>query len=81
MTTKVVLIATAVIGVGAIVLGLGLLFLFVDPNSRNAEQRAAMLGQGMAMVCLVPLAVIWIMWAVRIRKERERKQSPPPVRR
>ena len=81
MTTKVALIATAAIAVGAIVLGLGLLFLFVDPNSRNAEQRAAMLGQGMAMACLVPLAVIWIMWAVRIRKDRERKQSPPSARR
>ena len=81
MTTKIAVIATAAIAVGAILIGLGLLFLFVDPNSRNAEERAAMLGQGMGLACLVPLAVIWIMWAARIRKERERKQSPPAARR
>jgi len=75
MTTKVAIIATVSIVIGAIVLGLAMLFLFLDPNARNAEERAALLGQGFAMLCLIPIAVIWFMWAVRVRKERERKQK------
>lgn len=75
MTTKLAIIATVCIVLGAIVLGLAALFLFVDPNARGANDRAALLGQGVAMLCLIPLGVIWIIWAVRFRKERERKQQ------
>jgi len=74
MTTKTAIIATVTILIGAIVLGLAVLFLFGDPSARNANQSAGLLGQGIAMVCLIPLFVIWIMWAARFRKERERKQ-------
>ena len=75
MTTKIAIIATVSIVIGVIVLGLAALFLFVDPRAPNANERAALLGQGMAMLCLIPLGVIWIMWAARFRKERERRQQ------
>ncbi|HUQ71131.1 MAG TPA: hypothetical protein VM165_16510 [Planctomycetaceae bacterium] len=76
MTTKSALIATAMIAIGAIVLGLSATFAFVDPTARNANERAALLGQGMALLCLIPLGAIWILWAARFQKERERKQRP-----
>lgn len=81
MTTKVAVIATVAIVIGAIVLGLGALFLFVDFNARNANDRAGQIGQGVAMLCLIPLAFVWIMWAARFRKEREKKQRSQPSER
>lgn len=81
MTTKVAVIATVSILTGAIVLGLAVLFLFLDPNTRGAEERAALLGQGIAMLCLIPLGVIWIMWAARFRREREQKQKSRSAKR
>lgn len=81
MTTKKAIIATMCTGILALVLGIAALFLFVDFNAPNAEQRAASLGQGMAVVCAIPLAIIWIMWADRFRKDRERKQRSPRTKR
>jgi hypothetical protein len=75
MTTKTAIIATVCIVIGALALGLASLFLFIDFNAADSDQRAAMLGQGMAVLCLIPVAVIWITWANRFRKERERKQK------
>ena len=72
MTTRTAIIATVAIVGGAIVLLLGVLFLFVDPSAANANQRAALLGQSIATLCLIPLGVIWIMWAVRVRNARKR---------
>lgn len=74
MTTKAAVIATVGIVIGAIVLGLVALFFLVDTNARGATERAGLVGQGAAMLCLIPLAVIWITWAARFRRERERKQ-------
>jgi hypothetical protein len=45
MTTKVAIIVTVSIANGAIVLGLATLFVFVDPTSRNANERAALIGR------------------------------------
>lgn len=78
MTMKAALIASLAIMSEAIEVGLVLLFLFVDPRAANANERAALLGQGVAMLCLVPLAVIWIKWAAEYRKERERLRSSRP---
>jgi hypothetical protein len=69
MTTKVAIIATLVVGLVAMVLGLAVLFLFA--GGRNAE----LLGQAFGMLTLVPLGIIWIMWADRFRKERERRNK------
>lgn len=74
MTTKKAIIATVAIFIGAIVLGLAVMFLFLDPSTRAGRERAALLGQGMALACLIPLGVIWFSWAMRVRKERERKE-------
>lgn len=74
MTTKAAIISTVGILAGVLVLGFIALFLFVDPRSASANERAAMLGQGCALLGLFPIAVVWIMWASRFRAERERKQ-------
>jgi len=74
MTTKVAILSSVGIVLGVIVLGLGLLAVFVDPATRSGMARAEMLGQGLAMLALLPLGAIWILWASRVRKEREQKQ-------
>jgi cadmium resistance protein CadD (predicted permease) len=74
MTTKTAIIATVAIFVGALLLATVVLMLFIDPNARDATERAGQLGQGIGLLCLIPLGVIWIMWAARVRKERERKR-------
>ncbi|MDZ4685262.1 MAG: hypothetical protein SH850_09235 [Planctomycetaceae bacterium] len=73
MTTKAALIATVSIMIGAIILGLSALFAFIDPTAQNANERAALLGQGMGLLCMIPLGGVWILWAARFRKERERR--------
>lgn len=74
MTTKVAILSTIGILAGALLLGLVAMFLLVDLRSGNANQRAAMLGQGFAMLSLIPIGIVWILWAGRFRAERERKQ-------
>ena len=69
MTTKVAVIATLAIVLGSMVLGLAVLFLFA--RGRDAE----LLGQGIGMLALIPIGGIWIMWADRFRKERERRNK------
>ena len=81
MTTRTAITATLCTFLGAIVLGLGMLFLFVDPSAADANARAALVGQGFAMFCMIPLGIIWIMWAVRFRKDREQPQRPRPSKR
>ena len=81
MTTKAAIIATAAILIGVIVLGLGAVFLFIDRRALNANERAAMLGQGMAMLCMIPLFIVWVMWAARFRQERDQKSGGGPRRR
>ena len=76
MTTKIAIIATVSILVGGIVLGLAVVFWLVDSNAGGVNERAELLGQGIAVICLIPLGIIWVMWAARFRKERERKQRP-----
>ena len=68
MTTKVAVVSTIAIILGAVVIGLGILFL---SGGRNAE----LLGQGLGMLVLLPLFAIWILWADRFRKERERRNN------
>ena len=75
MSTKAAILATVGIGLGLMVLSIILMVLFIDIHSRHAEERAAMLGQGVAMVGFVPLLIIWILWAMRVRKERDAKQA------
>jgi hypothetical protein len=81
MTTKVAIISTIGVVIGVIVLGFAILFLFMDPQARNANERASMLGQGLAMLCMIPLGGIWITWAARFRKEREQRQRSRKTRR
>jgi hypothetical protein len=75
MTTKAAIIATLATLVGVVGVGLLLLLLFVDPNARNAQERGKLLGEGLALLCMLPLGAIWILWAARFRKEREAKQN------
>lgn len=70
MTTKAAIISTLAILAGAIILGL-IVLTFAQLSSRNAE----MLGQGLGMLTLLPLGGIWIMWADRFRKEREKRNK------
>lgn len=81
MTTKVAIIATVGILIGAMAVGFAVLYFRIDLGSGGATERAEMLGQGLGMLCLLPLGVIWIMWAARFRKERERKQRSRSSRR
>jgi hypothetical protein len=74
MTTKRAIALTFGIIAAAIGLGLLVLFWYVDPSARGAGKRATWLGQGLAIVCLIPLGGVWIMWADRFRKERERNR-------
>lgn len=73
MSTKAACLTSIGIALGALLIGLGLVFAFVDINAPGAQARAGAIGQGMAFLCLVPLAVIWLMWANRVRRERERR--------
>jgi ABC-type antimicrobial peptide transport system permease subunit len=71
MTTKIAVIASVVSVVAAMVIGLVITFLFAGTTSQNAQ----MIGQGMGMLTLVPLLVIWVLWADRFRKEREKRRG------
>ncbi|RLT10997.1 MAG: hypothetical protein DWI24_07945 [Planctomycetota bacterium] len=68
--------ASAITIVVAIVLGLGLLFWFVDTTKPGADQRASMLGESVGFLCMIPFGVIWFMWAMQVRKERKQKNRP-----
>jgi integral membrane sensor domain MASE1 len=81
MTTKHAVIATTAILFGAIVVGLTVLFLFIDLSDPDASERIDRLGSGFGMLCLFPLGVIWIKWAARFRKEREKEKSLRSTRR
>ena len=81
MTTKTAVVATVAIVLAAIAGGFALLWFFVDPNAPGAKQRSEMLGQGLAFLTLVPLFIIWVLWAARFRQERERKQQSRSLRR
>ncbi len=70
MTTKAAIIVSVVTIVGALVVGLAVL-LFSKPSSRGAE----MLGQGLGVLALIPLFIVWILWADRFRKEREKRKK------
>ena len=74
MTTKVAILSTIGIVIAELVIGLLVLFLFVDLQAPGANRRAEALGQGMAMLAVIPIGAVWVMWAVRVRKDRERKQ-------
>ncbi|MBL8867362.1 MAG: hypothetical protein JNK93_17525 [Planctomycetia bacterium] len=75
MKTKTAILSTLGVVVLAIVLGIGSLFLFINPNARNANERAAKVGQGVAFVAMLPIAGIWIAWGLRKRAEREEMEQ------
>lgn len=77
MSTKAAILASIGIFVGLLLIAIVLLVMFVDPSTRRATERASLIGQGVGMAGLVPLFVIWILWAARVRKEREAKQGNP----
>lgn len=74
MTTKAAILASMATVVGAIVLSILFLVIFIKPSSPGAQRRAGQLGQAVGMVTLLPLGGIWIAWAARVRKEREKKK-------
>lgn len=80
MTTKAAILWTLGVVLGEMALGLLVLFLFIDVNSASANRRAAALGQGFAMLSLLPVGAIWLMWAAGVRKERERKARAQAAR-
>jgi hypothetical protein len=80
MTTKAAILWTVGIVLADIVVGLIVLFVFVDLNAPGASKRANLLGQGFGMLPLVPLFIIWILWASRVRREREQKARAQATR-
>lgn len=70
MSTKLALILTAATAFCSMVIGLGLLFAFIDPNSAKAEERAGMLGSAVGTLTLIPIFCIWIVWGLSKRKDR-----------
>jgi cadmium resistance protein CadD (predicted permease) len=78
MSTKAAILASIGIFVALLLIAVVLLVMFVDPSTRRATERAGLIGQGVGMAGLVPLFVIWILWAARVRKEREAKQAGKP---
>jgi cadmium resistance protein CadD (predicted permease) len=75
MKLKTAIISSVGIAIGALVLGIVLCLLFINPNASNANERASMIGQGIGTLCMFPLFVIWILWAARFRKERDEKNK------
>lgn len=75
MTTKWVVILTITLGAAAMVIGLALMFAIVDINSSGAKKKGAALGQIVGVVTVIPIAVVWIMWGLQMRKQNE--QNPP----
>jgi hypothetical protein len=75
MTTKAAIIATIATLVLTIVVSIILMVVFINPNSASAKRRASQLGEGVGIVCLIPLGGIWIAWAARVRKEREQRKK------
>ena len=69
MKTKKAILLTIVIGFVALIVGLGLVFTLIDINSSGAERKAAALGQIVGIVTVIPMAVVWIMWGLQMRKQ------------
>jgi hypothetical protein len=65
----------------AIATGIVAALVFINPSDPRAGDRAALLGQGFAFVTLIPLFVIWILWADRLRKQRQQRQVKAPTKR
>ncbi|UUO07701.1 hypothetical protein M4951_05175 [Blastopirellula sp. J2-11] len=74
MTTKLAIILTIAIVAVVHLLGCGGVLLLLDPsNSRDLEQ-AHMVGRGMGLLTWIPVSIVWIFWALRVRKECTRKK-------
>ena len=71
MTTKAAILSSLATVLVVMVLGLATLFFIGKPSSRKAE----MLGQGFAMLTILPLGGIWLAWAAKFRKDRDRRQG------
>ncbi len=67
---KLSLIATAIAFCLMIVLGLIMLGMTIEPGVRNAEERAGMLGQGLATLTCIIITPFWIYDAYQAGKER-----------
>lgn len=75
MTTKLAILFTLAVIAAAILLGCGGIFLFLDPNNRRDVERATMIGGGVGMATWIPLGIIWILWALRVRNERAARKK------
>lgn len=73
MTTKKAVILTFVLGAAAMALGLALMFAMVDINSSGADKKAAVLGQIVGFVTVIPVTAVWILWGLQMRKQNEQK--------
>ena len=78
MSTKAAILASLGICLGLLLIGIVLMVLFIDPSTRRGVERASLIGQGMGMAGLVPLFIVWMLWAMRVRKDREAKQAGKP---
>ena len=67
MSTKAALIATAVL-LAVVVCGGALLAVLLISGPR-AEERAAQMGSGLGVLCAIGCAPIWILWAMKRRRE------------
>lgn len=70
MTTKIAILLTIAIVALAIVLGCGGIFLFLDPNRSRDLEQAALIGQGLGIATWIPIGIVWLLWALRVRNER-----------
>ncbi|MCC9605639.1 hypothetical protein LOC68_21935 [Blastopirellula sp. JC732] len=75
MTTKLAIILTIAIAALTIILGCGGIFLFLDPNRSRDLERASMIGSGMGMATTIPVGIVWILWALRVRSERAARKK------
>lgn len=62
MTTRKAILSVLGVIFFAIVGGLTVGFLTIDPNDGNAADRFSLLGEATGQLCLIPLVVIAFLW-------------------
>lgn len=62
MTTRTAILSVLGVIFFAIVGGLTVGFLTIDPNDGNAADRFSLLGEATGQLCLIPLVVIAFLW-------------------
>ena len=78
MSTKTAIIASIVVFVVIGVLGCGGGVWYISQNpipGVRTQDRMGMLGSGLGMATVIPLFVIWILWAAKWRRDRDEREA------